>query len=203
MARSTATGIVQRTTGLAAPLPDSIAALMSSANSLVAQASACRVETRLDPCERAPRRVSARHGKMCVLPLLAALCVCSGACSDESPPPILQWFESSYQTIEERVPDLFLAGYGFVWLPPPFRADQGDFSVGYDVYDRFDLGRPGAQRSTERRTDSKPSPASCTGPASACTSISSSITTGFRVWHARFCRRRRISWFRDHASQGH
>ena len=37
----------------------------------------------------------------------------------------------------------FLAGYGFVWLPPPYRADQGDFSVGYDVYDRFDLGRPG------------------------------------------------------------
>jgi Alpha amylase, catalytic domain. len=61
---------------------------------------------------------------------------------DQSPPPILQWFESSYQTIEERTPDLFLAGYGFVWLPPPFRADQGDFSAGYDVYDRFDLGRP-------------------------------------------------------------
>ena len=62
---------------------------------------------------------------------------------DESPPPILQWFESSYQTIEARAPDIFLAGYGFVWLPPPSRADQGDFSVGYDVYDRFDLGRPG------------------------------------------------------------
>ena len=62
---------------------------------------------------------------------------------DESPPPILQWFESSDQTIEQRTPDLFLAGYGFVWVPPPFRADQGDFSVGYDVYDRFDLGRPG------------------------------------------------------------
>lgn len=61
---------------------------------------------------------------------------------DESPPPILQWFESSYRNIEERTPDLFLAGYGFVWLPPPSRADQGDFSVGYDVYDRFDFGKP-------------------------------------------------------------
>ena len=40
-------------------------------------------------------------------------------------------------------PDIFMAGYGFVWLPPPYRADQGGFSVGYDVYDRFDLGRPG------------------------------------------------------------
>lgn len=36
-----------------------------------------------------------------------------------------------------------MAGYGFVWLPPPYRADQGGFSVGYDVYDRFDLGQPG------------------------------------------------------------
>jgi alpha-amylase len=62
---------------------------------------------------------------------------------DESPPPILQWFESTFQTVEARVPDLFMAGYGFVWLPPPYRADQGSFSVGYDVYDRFDLGRPG------------------------------------------------------------
>ena len=63
--------------------------------------------------------------------------------ADQSPPPILQWFESSYRTIEERAADVFLAGYGFVWIPPPFRADLGDFSVGYDVYDRFDLGRPG------------------------------------------------------------
>ncbi|MGH9200589.1 MAG: alpha-amylase family glycosyl hydrolase, partial [Vicinamibacterales bacterium] len=62
---------------------------------------------------------------------------------DESPAPILQWFESSYQTVEERLADVFTAGYGFVWLPPPFRADMSDFSVGYDVYDRFDLGRPG------------------------------------------------------------
>ena len=63
---------------------------------------------------------------------------------DQSPPPILQWFESSYQTIEARMADVFMAGYGFVWLPPPYRADQGSLSVGYDVYDRFDLGRPGA-----------------------------------------------------------
>ncbi len=59
-----------------------------------------------------------------------------------SAPPILQWFESSFDTIEERVPDLFELGYGSLWLPPPGRADSGDQSVGYDVYDRFDLGSP-------------------------------------------------------------
>jgi len=61
---------------------------------------------------------------------------------DVSPPATLQWFEASYDTMIERTPDLFMAGYGGVWTPPPGRADISDFSVGYDVYDRFDLGRP-------------------------------------------------------------
>ncbi|XAM01632.1 hypothetical protein OT109_09580 [Phycisphaeraceae bacterium D3-23] len=61
---------------------------------------------------------------------------------DASAAPILQWFESTYETQEARLPDVFMAGYGTVWLPPPGRADLSDFSVGYDVYDRFDLGTP-------------------------------------------------------------
>ena len=59
-----------------------------------------------------------------------------------SPPAFLQWFDSSFDTVEQRTPDIFQAGYGAVWLPPPGRADSGDQSVGYDVYDRFDLGSP-------------------------------------------------------------
>ena len=108
-----------------------------------------------------------------VWPLAAAILVLvlpgarvTSAPVDVSPQPVLQWFESSYRTIEDRAADIFLAGYGFVWLPPPFRADQGDFSVGYDVYDRFDLGRPERptlqprearrrQRSTVLRSDSQ------------------------------------------------
>jgi alpha-amylase len=31
-------------------------------------------------------------------------------------------------------------GIGNVWLPPPFKADSGGTSVGYDVYDLYDLG---------------------------------------------------------------
>ena len=38
--------------------------------------------------------------------------------------------------------DIFQVGYGKMWLPPPQRADGGSFSVGYDLFDRFDLGRP-------------------------------------------------------------
>src|SRR5205823_1998078 len=62
---------------------------------------------------------------------------------DVSAPPILQYFESTHTTIENRAADIFTAGYGSVWTPPPGRADSGDSSVGYDVYDRFDLGSPG------------------------------------------------------------
>ena len=65
---------------------------------------------------------------------------------DVSPPPILQWFETSQKTMQARTPDVFLAGYGAVWVPPPGRAgNSGDATddVGYDSFDRFDLGQPG------------------------------------------------------------
>lgn len=62
---------------------------------------------------------------------------------DVSSPVILQYFESRYTTIEQRMPDVFNAGYGAIYTPPPGRADSGNSSVGYDQYDRFDLGQPG------------------------------------------------------------
>jgi Ca2+-binding RTX toxin-like protein len=63
--------------------------------------------------------------------------------ADVSAPAILQIFDGSYRTIERRAADILAAGYGSVYTPPPGRADSGNFSVGYDVYDRVDLGRPG------------------------------------------------------------
>lgn len=61
---------------------------------------------------------------------------------DSSPPVVLQWFENSWQTIEKRTPDYFMAGYGAVWTPPPGRAlnTAAGGGIGYDIYDRFDLG---------------------------------------------------------------
>lgn len=53
---------------------------------------------------------------------------------------VLQYYESRHATIERRMPDVFMAGYTMLWIPPPGRADLGDFSVGYDVFNRFDLG---------------------------------------------------------------
>ncbi|RIK82205.1 MAG: hypothetical protein DCC67_07475 [Planctomycetota bacterium] len=61
---------------------------------------------------------------------------------DASAPAILQMFEARWETIENRMADVHSAGYGRLWLPPPARADSGGLSVGYDVFDRFDLGKP-------------------------------------------------------------
>jgi alpha-amylase len=73
---------------------------------------------------------------MLALRSVAALAV------DRSEPAILQMFESRWDTIEDRMADIFEVGYGQMWLPPPQRADSGNQSVGYDVFDRFDLGSP-------------------------------------------------------------
>jgi glycosidase len=59
-----------------------------------------------------------------------------------SAPAILQIFEAKWETIEDRMADIHNVGYGQLWLPPPARADTGGLSVGYDVFDRFDLGKP-------------------------------------------------------------
>ena len=61
---------------------------------------------------------------------------------DVSAPAILQFFEARWDTIEERQVDVFNTGYGSMWLPPPSRADSSNFSAGYDLFDRFDLGAP-------------------------------------------------------------
>ena len=63
--------------------------------------------------------------------------------TDVSAPVIIQDFESTWQSVTNKMPDIFAAGYGGVYTPPPSRAESGNQSVGYDVYDRFDLGSAG------------------------------------------------------------
>ncbi|HRJ48949.1 MAG TPA: hypothetical protein PKU91_00335 [Phycisphaerales bacterium] len=58
-------------------------------------------------------------------------------------PVMMQWFECRWQDMERRIPDFFVAGYGAIWAPPPSKAASSG-SAGYDVWDRFDLGRPGS-----------------------------------------------------------
>ncbi len=52
---------------------------------------------------------------------------------------MLQYFNSSWVEVTRKMPELAEAGYTSLWLPPPTKA-SGGLSVGYDCWDRFDLG---------------------------------------------------------------
>jgi alpha-amylase len=87
-------------------------------------------------------RVWTRVPAWCGVVLLLAGAAQPSSADDVSQPAMLQMFEAKWQTIQDRMPDIFQAGYGQMWLPPPERADTGNLSVGYDVFNRFDLGSP-------------------------------------------------------------
>lgn len=54
----------------------------------------------------------------------------------------LQMFDARWQTIENRMADVREIGYGRPWLRPSSRTDSGNYSVCYDVFHRFDVGKP-------------------------------------------------------------
>ncbi len=52
---------------------------------------------------------------------------------------MLQYFNTSWAEITRKMPELAEAGYDSLWLPPPTKG-SGGLSVGYDLWDPFDLG---------------------------------------------------------------
>ena len=61
---------------------------------------------------------------------------------------MLQLFNVSWSEVAQKMPELAEAGYNSLWLPPPAKA-SGGLSVGYDLWDPFDLGAKD-QRGTVR-----------------------------------------------------
>ena len=59
---------------------------------------------------------------------------------------MLQYFNVSWRDMADRIPELAEAGYTSIWIPPPTKG-SGGLSVGYDMWDPFDLGGRN-QRST-------------------------------------------------------
>ncbi|MBI5494315.1 MAG: hypothetical protein HY904_04760 [Deltaproteobacteria bacterium] len=64
---------------------------------------------------------------------------------------ILQWFETPWREIEARMPEVALAGYRALWLPPPTKGADGAGDVGFAVFDRFDLGNRNQRGTTATR----------------------------------------------------
>ena len=52
---------------------------------------------------------------------------------------MIQYFNTTWNEISKKMPELAEAGYESIWVPPPTKA-SGGLSVGYDCWDRFDLG---------------------------------------------------------------
>ncbi len=52
---------------------------------------------------------------------------------------LLQYFQIPWRALTQKMPELAEAGYSAMWLPPPTKA-SGGMSVGYDLWDPFDLG---------------------------------------------------------------
>ncbi len=81
---------------------------------------------------------SVRCHARCLAVFWAALSVLSGTLHGQE--TILQYFNTSWREIEDRLPEVAEAGYTALWLPQPAKGCSGTYSVGYDVFDRFDLG---------------------------------------------------------------
>jgi glycosidase len=53
--------------------------------------------------------------------------------------PMIQYFNTSWAEITQKMPELAEVGYESIWVPPPTKAGS-QFSVGYDLFDPYDLG---------------------------------------------------------------
>src|SRR5882757_10656461 len=76
--------------------------------------------------------------------LIVAL-ACLGSARGEA---MLQLFNVNWDALAQKMPEIAEAGYTSLWLPPPAKAGSV-YSVGYDLFDPFDLGDKN-QRGTVR-----------------------------------------------------
>lgn len=53
---------------------------------------------------------------------------------------VLELFNCTWPQVTQKMPEIAEAGYDALWLPPPAKGASGGYSVGYDLYDPFDLG---------------------------------------------------------------
>jgi len=79
------------------------------------------------------------------LRILVILAVLASHLKGES---MLQYFNTGWAELSRKMPEIAEAGYQSLWLPPPTKG-SGGLSVGYDLWDRFDLGSKD-QRGTVR-----------------------------------------------------
>jgi hypothetical protein len=82
-----------------------------------------------------PRRV--QQGLILMLALLAGQSARAEA--------MLELFQLTWNQVSQKMPEIAEAGYDSVWLPNPAKGNSGGYSVGYDLFDPFDLGSTNQQ----------------------------------------------------------
>jgi len=73
-----------------------------------------------------------------------------------------------YDTIRSRAPELKSAGFTHFWFPPPTKGASGGYSMGYDLYDHYDLGNYDQKGTVETRFGSL---SELQAAASACENV--------------------------------
>ncbi|MGB0415718.1 MAG: alpha-amylase family glycosyl hydrolase [Coraliomargarita sp.] len=84
------------------------------------------------------------------MPRLIALLLCLLIARFASGEAMLQYFNTSWAEITRKMPELAEAGYSSLWLPPPTKG-SGGLSVGYDLWDPYDLGSKDQRGSVRTR----------------------------------------------------
>ena len=64
---------------------------------------------------------------------------------------MLELFQQTWPQVTQKMPELAEAGYDSLWLPNPAKGNSGAYSIGYDVFDPFDLGSTNQQGTVATR----------------------------------------------------
>ena len=98
------------------------------------------------PCHPVFKRVSLRKEQpvksyaLALFSFVVWLCVAIPSSGEV----MLQWFETEWDEMYRRLPEVAEIGYDYLWVPSPCKAPTGTGTkwgnVGYNLYDRFDLG---------------------------------------------------------------
>lgn len=62
---------------------------------------------------------------------------------------------SLWKKVKEEAPRLASIGINAVWLPPAYKGTEGQYSIGYDVYDLYDLGEFNSKGSVRTKYGTK------------------------------------------------
>jgi len=72
---------------------------------------------------------------------------------------LLQWFETDWDEMYQKLPKVAEIGYDSLWIPPPTKGPVGTSvkwaNVGYNLYDRFDIGDVPQRGTRETRYGSR------------------------------------------------